>query len=944
MIKVFHRSLGICFSICPCLQVCKVLMLICCLLSSEQILANTDGSDGHVIFIEAPVSRVIGEQLYTFSDGRLTWQDVSKSPISEGTPSKVEFYNADAFGLPLWIRTDLQTGQINPSDEWLFGLGSGFSGDLELFVVADGKLISHHTNSSLKPFSARAIQNRLLYFPLALPSHSRVQLLVKIYFSPIPHYKPSITTVDLMEEEETLWMVWIGFAIGFLVAIGLYHLVLASATRDKAYIYYFLYIAGSGCWFLITHGIGFAYLWPDDPSWSVYTSGFMYYSPVLASCFFVVHFLHLPKISMGLTRYFYSLAGLMMVLISLKVVIPELSINLLGLVSIISYISFIYAGFYARYKGLDYATYFIVAWTIYCIAVVNMLIYVSGGPSFLPNRTYWVVVIVFDIQAILLAFALAHRIRSIRNAKIEAEADNRAQSEFLARMSHEIRTPLNGVLGMAELLVDRLKDKTDLYYVNIIRSSGSTLLTIINDILDYSKFNSGKMELESIPFNLQRLAVESFDLFKVKASEKNIELITDFDFDLPQVVVGDPTRIKQIMLNFISNAIKFTNEGEIVLRLYRVENQVDTIRISVTDSGEGISESGKEKLFHAFTQANKSTSRRHGGTGLGLSICKQLAHLMGGNIGVDSEVGKGSTFWVEVNLPGSLEMLSNDNIDDTCLKGCQLLIVEDNYTFAELLFNQAKTWGMHCQIAANGEEALTLLEQNHRVGKHFDLISLDLAMPKMDGIETSKWIHGDERFKGIPMLLLTSATNFPSKSVLAKSGIHRVIEKPTLPADIQRTYKELLNKEEAEPHSLSLSPSLESMPLPNLKVLVAEDNKVNQMVIQGILKRLKQDVVTVEDGEQALQAVKAEPEKYDLVLMDYNMPVMDGVQSTIEIRKWENQNGRKPLKIVALTAHAVQHYIDECMSAGMDGYLAKPIDLKKLEGLIQEMFVVYQEN
>ncbi|GAA6135555.1 hypothetical protein NBRC116188_23450 [Oceaniserpentilla sp. 4NH20-0058] len=889
------------------------------------------------VFIESPVNQFLGKTLYTFPDGDKTWQELSSLPITDGVQSKADFYNADAFKLPIWVRTDLTTGQIDPNDLWLMGLGSGFAGDVELYLVADGKLISHQKNSPYKTFDSREFDYRLLHFALDLPSHANVQLLLKINFSPIPHYKPTITTEELMEDEEIYWMAWMGFGIGFLVAIGLFHLTLASATYDKVYVYYFLYVFGSGLWFIETHGLLFKYIWPNNPEFMLYFSGFMYYSPIIFAYFFVITFLQLPKISKKFTNYFYFLAALLVLVIVGKVFVPSISLNLAGLIVMISALSFIYAGFYARRKGVYYAKYYIVAWTLYCSSILNMMLYVGGASSFMPNYTYWVLVIVFDIQVMLLAFALAHRIRIIRQSKIEAEADNRAQSEFLARMSHEIRTPINGVLGMAELMVDRLKDETDIYYMNIIRSSGSSLLTIINDILDYSKFTSGKMELESIPFNLQRLAVESFDIFKIKAAEKNIELITDIDFDLPEAVLGDPTRIKQIMLNFISNAIKFTDEGQVVLRVYR-ETENDRIKISVVDSGEGISKSGQEKLFNAFSQASTSTSRKHGGTGLGLSICKQLTLMMGGEIGLDSEVGKGSTFWISVNLPVSTDFIQEDKIEDVSLEGYNLLIVEDNYTFAELLFNQASLWGMKCQVATNGKEALALLRQNYQVGIQFDLISLDLIMPKMDGIETSKHIFADERFRDIPMLLLTSATNFPSKTALASSGIMRVIEKPTLPADIKRTYKELLIKQEVNSVP-ALSPSEDEISLPSLSILVAEDNKVNQLVMKGILKRLKQSAVIVDDGELALRAVKESPDQFDLILMDYDMPNMNGITSTVEIRKWEKAESQTPCKIVALTAHAVQSYIDECMEAGMDEYLSKPIDVKKLEALLRSMFL-----
>ncbi|MEX1034235.1 MAG: response regulator, partial [Cellvibrionaceae bacterium] len=526
-----------------------------------------------------------------------------------------------------------------------------------------------------------------------------------------------------------------------------------------------------------------------------------------------------------------------------------------------------------------------------------------------------------------------HRIRTMRASKMEAEADNRAKSAFLARMSHEIRTPLSGVLGMSELLADRLKDKTDIYYNNIIRSSGASLLTIINDILDYSKFTSGKMELEKIPFSLQRLGVDALDIFKVRAAEKNIELIADFAPDLPEFVQGDPTRVTQVMLNFIGNAIKFTESGQIVLSVTLADKERGMVKIAVTDSGEGIAASEQGRLFEAFSQASQKTSREHGGTGLGLSICKQLAVLMDGEIGLESEPGNGSTFWITAHLPASEESKQSGNVEDVSLAGLHLLIVEDNDTFASLLQAQAALWGMQTTTARNGEQALATLRRCYERGIIFDLISLDLIMPKMDGLETSRLIQLDERFNKIPRVLLTSATNFPPKHHLQAAGIDKVAEKPTLPADLRKIYKELFAKNQTVDPPIEDAAQVE---LPPLSILVVEDNAVNQMVIKGILKRLNQSPDIVDDGEDAVEKVTQHGARYDLILMDCEMKRMDGITATRQLRQWEAEQGLPPTPVVALTAHAVRAQMDASYAAGMNDYLTKPIEVAKLEKLLRE--------
>lgn len=891
---------------------------------------------GAPIHIESEATTDLSFSIYLFSDENLDWQSLTRQPIDAGQLNLGEFLSVDEFGgLPLWMRADLSTGQLDPNDQWLLSLDNGFGGDLTLYLIADGELLQETILSSKGTFSERPHPNRLVNFPLDLPVNSNVKLLLKIESVNSPFFRPKILTESLLTKSEVLQGSSLGFAFGLLVIMMLYHLVLAAATFDKSYLIYSFYVCASGFWMIEYRGLGFKFLWPNSPWVEVFIGPALTYLPVLIAILFTLQFLELSKLSKNLARYFYGLFAFLTFLVVLRVFVPETNVVLLSLTTLVAYLSFIYAGFFAVRKGVTHAKYFLVAWTIYSLSVVNLMSLLSRGPALFPHYSYSMMIAAFDLEVLLLAFALAHRIRGMRETTLEAEADNRTKSEFLARMSHEIRTPLSGVLGMADLLSDRLKDKTNIYYTNIIRSSGASLLTIINDILDYSKFSSGKMELESMPFSLQRLAVDSLDIFKVKAAEKNIELIADLDLDLPPFVLGDPNRVKQVILNLISNAVKFTSEGQVVLRVKQLENEEDMVRIEVVDSGEGVSKENQQKLFQAFSQADKSTSRTHGGTGLGLSISKQLANFMDGDIGVDSELGKGSTFWITAKLPKSDFAHRPSNADEFDLKGIRLLIVEDNFTFAELLQSQANVWGMHSSVARDGEEALRLLESEYQKGNIFDLISIDLVMPKLNGLETSEKIQQDSRFKNIPRLLLTSATNFPARGTLVAAGINRIKEKPTLPAELQQVYKEMLSPEGEQDGSTFVVETENKINLPKLSILVAEDNSVNQLVIDGILKRLNQSVVIVEDGQQALQALQASENQFDLVLMDCDMPIMDGITATKLIRVWEKEKMLTPIRIVALTAHAVQSQIDECFEAGMNEYFAKPIDTNKLEKLLK---------
>lgn len=912
-----------------CYGLLLALALLCCL----PLQAHAAASSAVVIDSEDRYRLSGSTHLFTGSD--LDWQAVAGQALQNGKHNAAaKVFTLDDYELPVWARVDLTVGDI-PDKTWLLDTSSAFGGKLTFYAVVDGELRQQTDVNSFESFASRPYNYRNLVFPIDLKANTDVQLLIRFEKSVVPMFFPSLYTEEslIVPDRKETWIQ--GMVLGLTLGIMLYHFILAGATLDKIYLIYSLYIGTNALFVLVRTGFGYQYVWPDSPWMEVYVGPYIYYLPVFLAVLFTLQFLHLPEISRRFVRFYYGASILLGSLLLLRVGGADIHLGYMSVITLVIFLSFIAAGAHALRKGAVYARFFLIAWTLYCLAIANWLFSISGLPAVFAGQSYELMQFSYVAQVMLLALALAHRIRTMREDKVAAEADNTAKSAFLARMSHEIRTPLSGVLGMSELLSDRLKDKTDIYYNDIIRSSGTSLLTIINDILDYSKFTSGKMEFEKIPFSIQRLAVDSLDIFKVRAAEKNLELIADIDLDLPEFVQGDPTRVKQVMLNFVSNALKFTDAGQIVLSIRPVAEQPEMIKIAVSDSGEGISESEQRKLFDAFSQANSTTSRKHGGTGLGLSICKQLAVLMDGEIGLESNVGEGSTFWFTVHLPKSQEPGAHVNIHDVQLSGYRLLIVEDNYTFANLLQTQAAAWGMQAQIARNGSEALEVLRASHDQGLSFDLISLDLVMPKMDGLEASRNIQLDYRFNKIPRLLLTSATNFPSQHHLQTAGIRKVVEKPTLPAELLNIYKALLantqlqeqNPAPEEPEHAAIAP---------LKILVVEDNAVNQIVIEGILKRLNQQPRIVEDGEDAVALLTQEGAAYDLILMDCEMKRMNGVTATRHLRQWESDNGLVATPIVALTAHAVQSQIDACHEAGMNAYLTKPLEIAKLERLLRE--------
>jgi PAS domain S-box-containing protein len=525
----------------------------------------------------------------------------------------------------------------------------------------------------------------------------------------------------------------------------------------------------------------------------------------------------------------------------------------------------------------------------------------------------------------------------LRTAIENAHEASKAKDQFLAAMSHEIRTPINGIIGASELCQETSLDVEQKNYVDTISQCSDTLLALVNDVLDFSKIEAGLMSLEKLNFSPCETMESVVSEFVQTAQAKELELIVACGEEVPGFVMGDPTRLKQVLYNLVGNAVKFTDKGEVIIRadVRELTEEAARIRFEVSDTGIGIAPARREAIFESFTQADMSTSRKYGGTGLGLAICRKLVELMGGQIGVASVEHEGASFSFELPFERSPTVGADSVPFNPELSGMRVLIVDDNPTNREIYAQMCAGWGYRSATAADGVSALKLLEDAHRKNDRFELILLDQQMPGLNGLDLASLIKMRPDLRELKVILLSSSLDRAESLLADQIGVERALSKPVKRATLLEVILETFEVDGAGNNCANLlqqGPGRASEPL---NILLAEDNLVNQKIAKKRLEKLGHQVTVANDGEIALRKAKAT--RFDGILMDIQMPGMDGYETTAKIREFEIREGVPPQWIIAMTAHALKGDKERCLRAGMDDYIAKPFRAETLKQVLARL-------
>ncbi|MFZ5957066.1 response regulator [Pseudomonas knackmussii] len=874
-------------------------------------------------------------------DGQLQLQDVISPRLRPlFSPLAIEDLHAPAGPGATWLHYRLQPSDT-PRQLRLFAPSLD---SLQLYLLHDTQLLEERQAGNLFP-GQRPLLNSDILLPLR---NSSQPLDLYVRLSTSQSLRPNISLESVEYPGGQQRQLQFGVLLGCLGMLLLYNLVRFAYSRVRSG----LWLAGMHLGLLVACLTLFGLLSPwygSHQSWQPLTAQLALLLVLACALGYTAAFFRGQPPNLPLTRLLFgSAAGLLLFGLLLCWTFELAPSDVLyGLVSVIGIKLFLIAAYHLR-LGYRPARMVVLAFGLF---LGVWLICLPALLGYVATRSDWLGTGLLGLTAavgFLLSLALSERQRLRQEESFDASrrraaslAELKAKGEFLAKISHEIRTPMNGVLGMTELLLGTPLSAKQRDYVQTIHSAGNELLALINEILDISKLESGQIELDEVQFDLGALLEDCLATFRSRAEQQQIELISFTQPQVPRVISGDPTRLRQVLLSLLDNAFKQTEEGEILL-VVALEGAPSEprLRIAVQDSGRPLDANERQALLTTELHSRDFLSATRLSGRLGLIIARQLISLMAGKLGIDSGTDSGSeagnTLWF--SLPLDRQMLDHPTADlDSPLQGARLLVVDDNQTCRKVVVQQCSAWGMNVSAAASGKEALAQLRTKAHLREYFDVVLLDQDMPGMTGMQLATKIQEDPNLNhDILLIMLTGISNAPSKIIARNAGIKRILAKPVAGYTLKATLADELAQRGPSGVSNYLPPS-EPEPTPlappgDFRVLVAEDNSISTKVIRGMLGKLNLQPDTASNGEEALAAMKAT--QYDLVLMDCEMPVLDGFSATERLRAWEASEHRPHTPVVALTAHILSEHKERARLVGMDGHMAKPVELSQLRELV----------
>ncbi|HEX6591284.1 MAG TPA: 7TM-DISM domain-containing protein [Moraxellaceae bacterium] len=863
------------------------------------------------------------------ASGRATVETVSRQPERFQALPAYPNWGFDPQSA-YWLRFTLHNPESRPQERILF-IDFPLLDHVALYLPDGRGGFLRSVTGDTEPWAARPLPLPQLALPIEVPAGATLTAYVRLQSSsnmifPARLYEPGTFWAEMSQAQ-----FWQGMFYGAMFLLIGYSLFLFASARERVFLYYALALLPTVAYLFCIDGLVFQFFPVPGLAQNLSISFFIGLSDLLY-LHFALHYLKAPRGSVWFRGTQLLKAACIVALMVVPVLGPTYGAITVLMLGVATCAWILLMGLAALPRAGAVALYFVLGWFIF---LSNAVAAALAAFALIPLLDFFILGIKLGLVAsvVLLFMGLGLQLRLLKAAEAKsredallAQAQSQAKSQFLAMMSHEIRTPMNGVLGMAELLKTTGLNHEQNRIVSTMESSGNALLEVINDVLDHAKIEAGRMELELAPLDLDSLLDDCLDLFRARIYKQQLTLLCSIAVDVPTEVVGDALRLRQVITNLLSNAVKFTAHGGIEVRLSAVAgNDGLQLYIAVKDTGIGVAAEQREHIFDSFVQADISTSRQYGGTGLGLSISRELCQLMGGDMSLESEPGRGSTFTASVHVTRVLGARERA-VWPADQPPVRLLLVEADARFNEVMVAEAATASFKIESVQTGEAALQRLHEAAQAGTPFQLVATALQLPDMNGLSLHGRIAGDPLLSPCQTLLFSLPQLQPSPGVLVHAGVAHAFERPVFPRELRQAVLAVLRQQTDE----TVQPRVETPQYPGLRVLVAEDNRTNQVVVQGLLRRFGIQAELVENGEQALAACRRARPAFNLVLMDCEMPVMDGYAATREIRRIEGQEGRARVPIIAISAHVTQHHIDNCYAAGMDDHIPKPLNLRVL--------------